>query len=864
MGWDLMGMMEPIKADWKIAMKALNGMAWSEAIPPEAVDPWKNRIRDYMDIQKIRWRRCIIPVDAVDPLRLRIICTCDGAEQIAAAAIYGGVLRQNGEYSVTLLLGRSRLSAQTIPRNEVDACVLGTAGTECVLRALGDKVTEPPLYITDSTIAYCWISNPNKTLMTFVFNRVKEVSRWTTPDQWRHVAGEVNPADAPTRPGKTPADLNHHWFDGYDWMKKATVEEMTPLTDYCTLAPRLTSETMDSMSKEEWALPDLQLIINYTDLDQGDLLRQMRLHTEVHTRSDYFSTNAAQLLSVTNMSGIGEARSSRYGVGGPGSCDDDSAVAAVMDQASGDATCMVATVGETTLDSWKVPEDREDAYACLCQGPDVDCPMEQFEGSQAHFESIHCREDTPTILVGVVKSKRLKDIVDPVKHGWRSTMLITKIVYNFIDTMKHRAHRRDKCRCLTPCDGRCNLARAELAKSCAICVGVTDWKQDKLVKEWAEEDTPAEDPGEVFDTMSMSQTIHEETREVEPSLSSIYITRLQAQKQKENAKVIPENIFGHRKKKCLCRPRCLQRGCLQWHVAKINSCISVVAVSRALTYWARKASIEVRKALSPTELRSYEDRDGILIYRSRIPNGEVRMRDLNLKFFAGQNLGFEAPAVLSSSPIGYSIAMYAHWELAPHCGTPFVLFRCKKFFHILGGAKLMKRIRKDCMRCRSLNLRTQCVEMGKVSPLQITLAPAFYACQIDIAGPFYALVGRAKTKVWAVVFVCLATKATSIVTMENYSTLAFLKAVQRHSSRYGYPLFMMPDRGSQLVRGCNEARFSFKDLQQAVHTEQKFEVRLSAVKNHEEHGLVERKIRSMKRILAKLSDLHTMSVLDWR
>ena len=153
--------------------------------------------------------------------------------------------------------------------------------------------------------------------------------------------------------------------------------------------------------------------------------------------------------------------------------------------------------------------------------------------------------------------------------------------------------------------------------------------------------------------------------------------------------------------------------------------------------------------------------------------------------------------------------------------------------------------------------------MARTSPLKLTLAPAFFSAQVDIAGPFYAIVRRTSIKVWALVLVCISTTATSITAMECYDTKSFVKALLRHSARYGYPKYLLPDHGSQLVKGCSDAKFSFFDLQKTLHTSQSFEVRISAVQNSEEHGLVERRIRTLREILDRLAPGKKASALDW-
>ena len=50
----------------------------------------------------------------------------------------------------------------------------------------------------------------------------------------------------------------------------------------------------------------------------------------------------------------------------------------------------------------------------------------------------------------------------------------------------------------------------------------------------------------------------------------------------------------------------------------------------------------------------------------------------------------------------------------------------------------------------------------------------------------------------------MTTSTTSIKVMEDYSTIAFAQAFTRFACEVGYPQFMLIDKGSQLVKGCQE------------------------------------------------------------
>jgi hypothetical protein len=76
------------------------------------------------------------------------------------------------------------------------------------------------IYWTDSENVYYWVRNQSREFKPFVANRIGEIQRTTSPEQWRHMPGTENPADLPTR-GLSVADLseNKFWMEGPSFLK---------------------------------------------------------------------------------------------------------------------------------------------------------------------------------------------------------------------------------------------------------------------------------------------------------------------------------------------------------------------------------------------------------------------------------------------------------------------------------------------------------------------------------------------------------------------------------------------------------------------------------------------------------------------
>ena len=165
------------------------------------------------------------------------------------------------------------------------------------------------------------------------------------------------------------------------------------------------------------------------------------------------------------------------------------------------------------------------------------------------------------------------------------------------------------------------------------------------------------------------------------------------------------------------------------------------------------------------------------------------------------------PLVDHKSPIACSIINEVHWynKVAKHSGVETVLRYTMKYAYIMAGRDLVRLLKKACIRCRILAKRTIDISMGPVSKYNLTIAPAFYISQVDICGAFLSYSShnkRATVKIWFLVFCCCTTGALSIKVMEDYSTPSFMLAFIRSSCNVGYPKILLPDEGSQLVKGC--------------------------------------------------------------
>ena len=261
--------------------------------------------------------------------------------------------------------------------------------------------------------------------------------------------------------------------------------------------------------------------------------------------------------------------------------------------------------------------------------------------------------------------------------------------------------------------------------------------------------------------------------------------------------------------------------------SKACECGKVVALSNmlksAMYYFSHKLSLEVKKFVKKSNyVNISKEVDEVLYYVGRIPpnyefNGypELCVAAIDLC-----QTTFCVLVMDQYSPVAISIAMEVDWYHpdVQHRGLEAILRQTQNIAHIIGGRRLAKAIKRACTRCRIMNKESIDVIMGPIQNVNLCIAPAFFASQVDIFGPFksYSSVNkRASIKVWFLIFCCCTTGGVDIRVLEDYCTDSFVLGFIRFASRFGYPKYVLPDPGSQLVKGCESVKYSFSDTKQS-------------------------------------------------
>ena len=159
---------------------------------------------------------------------------------------------------------------------ELLAAVLAIKLDFLVRRELNVTILEFHFW-TDSQIILAYIQSNSKRFKLFVANRVSLIREHSTPEQWKYIKGEENPADILSR-GCTVQAISKKWFYGPKF-----------ISDYKHAWPAISKTETNSLEKDPKIIRDQKkfnepLVVNATDIGHSHPLEFLIEHFSSYYR----------------------------------------------------------------------------------------------------------------------------------------------------------------------------------------------------------------------------------------------------------------------------------------------------------------------------------------------------------------------------------------------------------------------------------------------------------------------------------------------------------------------------------------------------------------------------------------------------
>ena len=221
--FDPLGLICPIVLQAKLLFKELCELKvdWDEVVKSEISEKWNRFLNDLKNCGYIYTNRFVLSCVREKIVSIELHGFCDSSSVAYAAVVYVKVVTSIG-VSVNLLSAKSKVAPLkniTIPRLELLSCLLLSRLLVSIKNAVEVEIKiDRCVNWSDSEIALFWIKGRRKEWKPWVENRVNKIRDRVSVDSWRHVSGEVNPADLATREGLIRDIMTERWWKGPEFI----------------------------------------------------------------------------------------------------------------------------------------------------------------------------------------------------------------------------------------------------------------------------------------------------------------------------------------------------------------------------------------------------------------------------------------------------------------------------------------------------------------------------------------------------------------------------------------------------------------------------------------------------------------------
>ncbi|XP_065088575.1 uncharacterized protein LOC135710053 [Ochlerotatus camptorhynchus] len=218
--FDPLGLLAPFLIHGKVLIQDLwrAGTDWDEAIGDAAYDRWRRWVEMIKFVSTVKVPRCYFPRATEDTYRgAQLHVFVDASPTAYSCAVYLRAKDGDGVIRCALVAGKAKvapLKPMSIPRLELQACVLGTRVLKFVQENHTIRVEKRVLW-TDSTTVWHWIRSDPRNFKPFVAHRVGEILENTNAAEWKWIRSRFNSADEATKWGCGPYFSDESkWYDG--------------------------------------------------------------------------------------------------------------------------------------------------------------------------------------------------------------------------------------------------------------------------------------------------------------------------------------------------------------------------------------------------------------------------------------------------------------------------------------------------------------------------------------------------------------------------------------------------------------------------------------------------------------------------
>ncbi|XP_072564870.1 uncharacterized protein, partial [Paramormyrops kingsleyae] len=200
--FDPLGFVAPVSIQGRSLLRelTLQSCDWDAPLPEDKYNRWKTWEDSLSALEQVEVPRQYTPASISQAYKREMHVFCDASIKAIAAVAYLRTINSNQIAKVGFIFGRTKLAPRpeiTVPRLELCAAVLAVEVADAVIDEM-DIRFDAVIFYSDSRVVLGYIHNESRRFYVYVNNRVQRIRKSTTPDQWRYVRSDRNPADEAT------------------------------------------------------------------------------------------------------------------------------------------------------------------------------------------------------------------------------------------------------------------------------------------------------------------------------------------------------------------------------------------------------------------------------------------------------------------------------------------------------------------------------------------------------------------------------------------------------------------------------------------------------------------------------------------